>query len=58
MRKSKAAATLEDQPGYYIRRLQQIAVAIFLEETQAHGIPGRGCPGLGTGRTHPVDPVA
>ena len=38
MRKSKAAATLEDQPGYYIRRLQQIAVAIFLEETQAHGI--------------------
>ena len=35
MRKSKAqAARLEDQPGYYIRRLQQIAVAIFLEETQ------------------------
>ena len=29
---------LEDQPGYYIRRLQQIAVAVFLEETQAHGI--------------------
>ena len=25
-------------PGYYIRRLQQIAVAIFLQETQAHGI--------------------
>ena len=39
MRKSKAAAAaLEEQPGYYIRRLQQIAVAIFLEETQAHGI--------------------
>ena len=37
MRKSKAVA-LEDQPGYFIRRLQQIAVAIFLEETQAHGI--------------------
>jgi DNA-binding MarR family transcriptional regulator len=36
---SKAAkVALEDQPGYYIRRLQQIAVAIFLEETQAHGI--------------------
>ncbi len=32
------AAALEDQPGYYIRRLQQIAVAIFLEETQAHAI--------------------
>jgi hypothetical protein len=29
---------LEEQPGYYIRRLQQIAVAIFLEETQAQGI--------------------
>jgi DNA-binding MarR family transcriptional regulator len=39
MRKSKArAAALEDQPGYYIRRLQQIAVALFIEETQAHGI--------------------
>ena len=39
MRKSKAeAANLEDQPGYFIRRLQQIAVAIFLEETQSHGI--------------------
>jgi len=39
MRKSKSeAVALEDQPGYYIRRLQQIAVAIFLEETQAHGI--------------------
>ena len=29
---------LEDQPGYYIRRLQQIAVALFLEETEAQGI--------------------
>lgn len=39
MRKSKAhQAALKDQPGYYIRRLQQIAVAIFLEETEAHGI--------------------
>ncbi len=39
MRKRDAeAVALEDQPGYYIRRLQQIAVAIFLEETQAHGI--------------------
>jgi DNA-binding MarR family transcriptional regulator len=33
-----ADADLEQQPGYFIRRLQQIAVAIFLEETQAHGI--------------------
>jgi MarR family transcriptional regulator, lower aerobic nicotinate degradation pathway regulator len=32
------AAALEAQPGYLIRRLQQIAVAIFLEETQGHGV--------------------
>jgi len=39
MRKVKAeSVALEDQPGHYIRRLQQIAVAIFIEETQAHGI--------------------
>lgn len=39
MRKNRAgAAVLEEQPGHFIRRLQQIAVAIFLEETQAHGI--------------------
>ena len=29
---------IEDLPGFHIRRLQQIAVAVFLEETQAHGI--------------------
>jgi len=29
---------LDDQPGHCIRRLQQIAVAIFLQETQAYGI--------------------
>ena len=32
------AADPENQPGYYIRRLQQIAVAIFMEETQAQAI--------------------
>lgn len=32
------ATDIEQQPGYLIRRLQQIAVGIFLEETQAHGI--------------------
>jgi MarR family transcriptional regulator, lower aerobic nicotinate degradation pathway regulator len=31
-------APLEAQPGYFIRRLQQIAVAVFLEEAQAHAI--------------------
>ncbi len=29
---------LEALPGHYIRRLQQIAVAIFLEEAEPHGI--------------------
>ena len=29
---------LETMPGHFIRRLQQIAVAIFLEETEPHGI--------------------
>ena len=29
---------LEDLPGHHIRRLQQIAVAVFLQETEAHGI--------------------
>ena len=32
------ASALEEQPGHFIRRLQQIAVAVFLEETQAHAI--------------------
>ena len=36
--RGRGAAHLEQQPGYFIRRLQQIAVALFLEETQAHGI--------------------
>ena len=29
---------LESLPGHYIRRLQQIAVAIYLQETDAHGV--------------------
>src|ERR1044072_4014144 len=29
---------LETLPGHYIRRLQQIAVAIFLQETEAPGV--------------------
>lgn len=29
---------LASLPGHYIRRLQQIAVALFLEETEAHNI--------------------
>jgi DNA-binding MarR family transcriptional regulator len=30
--------TLEDLPGHHIRRLHQIAVAIFLHEAESHGI--------------------
>lgn len=37
-KKNPAAIDMETLPGYYIRRLQQIAVAIFLQETEAHGI--------------------
>jgi MarR family transcriptional regulator, lower aerobic nicotinate degradation pathway regulator len=32
------SSTLDALPGHYIRRLQQIAVAIFLEETSGFGI--------------------
>lgn len=31
-------AALDELPGHYIRRLQQIAVAVFLQETEAHGL--------------------
>jgi MarR family transcriptional regulator, lower aerobic nicotinate degradation pathway regulator len=37
-RDRKAELDLESLPGYYIRRLQQIAVAIFLQETEKHGV--------------------
>ena len=39
--KKKSNATkvhLQGLPGHYIRRLHQIAVAIFLQETEAHGV--------------------
>ena len=38
--KNRKAATLDFEalPGHYIRRLQQIAVAVFLQATQAHGV--------------------
>ena len=39
MKKVKATLLdLESLPGHYIRRLQQIAVAVFLQETEAHGV--------------------
>lgn len=33
-----AKVDLETLPGHFIRRLQQIAVAVFLQETEAHGL--------------------
>src|SRR4249920_1067607 len=33
-----ATLDLETLPGYFIRRMQQIAVAVFLQETEAHGL--------------------
>jgi DNA-binding MarR family transcriptional regulator len=35
---SAAPVDLETLPGHYIRRMQQIAVAIFLQETEAFGV--------------------
>ena len=35
---SLSPSDLEQLPGHHIRRLQQIAVAIFLQETEAHGV--------------------
>ena len=35
---SAAAIDLDTLPGHHIRRLHQIAVAIFLQETQAHSL--------------------
>ena len=39
MKKARATPLeFEALPGHYIRRLQQIAVAVFLQATEAHGI--------------------
>ena len=38
MTQDATAIDLQDLPGHYIRRLQQIAVAIFLQETEATGV--------------------
>lgn len=35
---SNPPVDLDDLPGHHIRRLHQIAVAIFLQETEAHGV--------------------
>jgi DNA-binding MarR family transcriptional regulator len=38
MKRDKTEGDLDALPGHYIRRLQQIAVAIFLQETERHGV--------------------
>jgi DNA-binding MarR family transcriptional regulator len=48
------APDLVDLPGHYIRRLQQIAVAIFLEETEAFGITPVQFAALDTLRRQPM----
>jgi DNA-binding MarR family transcriptional regulator len=37
-RTTNSAPALDDLPGHHIRRLQQIAVAIFLQETEPLGV--------------------
>ena len=37
-RAAPAPVDLESLPGHHIRRLHQIAVAIFLQETESHGL--------------------
>ena len=37
-RTAPPALDLDDLPGHHIRRLQQIAVAVFLQETEPHGV--------------------
>jgi len=54
MKKNSAAPVdLETLPGHYIRRLQQIAVAIFLQETEAHGVTPVQYAGLQAVRRSP-----
>ncbi len=38
MKNSSTEIRLDDLPGHYIRRLQQIAVAIFMQETADFGV--------------------
>jgi DNA-binding MarR family transcriptional regulator len=38
MKTETTSRARDELPGYYIRRLHQIAVAIFLQETEAHGL--------------------
>jgi DNA-binding MarR family transcriptional regulator len=45
-RTTETAIELEEFPGHQIRRIQQIAVAIFLQETEAYGITPVQCAAM------------
>ena len=50
---SSPALVLGELPGHYIRRLQQIAVGVFMEETQAFGLTPVQFAALNAVDTHP-----
>lgn len=45
-RTSETTTELEGYPGHQIRRLQQIAVAIFLQETELYGVTPVQCAAM------------
>jgi len=49
----RTSVDLEELPGHYIRRLQQIAVAMFLQETESSGITPVQYAVLQTAANHP-----
>ncbi|HQY09189.1 MAG: MarR family transcriptional regulator [Leptothrix sp. (in: Bacteria)] len=50
---SDATSFVNAQPGHYIRRLQQVAVALFMEETAEFGITPVQFATLMTAHEHP-----
>ena len=55
-KKTVEAIDLDALPGHYIRRMQQIAVAIFLQETEEHGVtPVQYAALQGVGNTPGID---
>ena len=50
---SSRSLVLGELPGHYIRRLQQIAVGVFMEETQAFGLTPVQFAALNAVHTHP-----
>ncbi|CAN5369357.1 MarR family transcriptional regulator [soil metagenome] len=50
---SSTQIDIDNQPGYYIRRLHQISVAIFLQETESFGVTPVQYAALQTVGNHP-----